>query len=90
MVFPRQKSRADEDPESPLRNQTGINMCEVLTPIQKVFTQEQNELFVQLVLRYSQYLDDEIFYYHVFCLNESATVDGSKEAYRKLVLLSHR
>ena len=51
MVFTRQKARAGANPESPPRTQPEINMCEVRTPIQTVFTQEQNELFFQQVLQ---------------------------------------
>ena len=54
MVFIRQKAGADAKTESPPRTQLEINICEVRTPSRKVFTQEQNELFVQHVLQYSQ------------------------------------
>ena len=54
MLFTRQKSRADENPESPPRTQTESNIREVRTPSQIFFTQEHNELFVQQVVQYSQ------------------------------------
>ena len=51
MVFTRQKSRADSNAESFSRTQPEINIREVRTPSRTVFTQEQNELFVQQVLQ---------------------------------------
>ena len=68
-VFTRQKSIADANPESPPRNHPGINIREVYTPSWTVFTQEQNELFVQQALQYSQDLEGEVLHYHIFCLN---------------------
>ena len=47
MVFTREKVRADENPESPPITHPEINIREVRTPITTIFTQEQNELFVQ-------------------------------------------
>ena len=47
MVFTRKKSRAVANPEYPARNQPGTNIREVRTPRRTVFTQEQNELFIQ-------------------------------------------
>ena len=44
------KKRAGANPESSPRNQPGKNKREVRTPIQTVFTQEHNELFIQQVL----------------------------------------
>ena len=73
MVFTIEKARADANPESPPRTQPEKNIREVHTPSQTVFTQEQNELFVQQVLQYSQDLEDEVLHYHVLCLNESST-----------------
>ena len=54
MVFTRQKSRADANPESLRRSQSEINIREVRTPNQIVFTQVNNNLFVQQVVQYSQ------------------------------------
>ena len=54
MVLTRQKSRADANPESPPITHPEINIHEVRTPSQTVFTQEYNELFVQQVLQYYQ------------------------------------
>ena len=54
MVFTKQKSIAGTNQESPPRNQPETNICEVRTPSQTVFTQEQNELFAQQVVQYSQ------------------------------------
>ena len=54
MVFTRQKSRAGANLESPERTQPGTDIREVRTPRQTVFTREQNELFFQRVLQYSQ------------------------------------
>ena len=51
MLFTRQKSRVGENPESPPTTQPGKNIREVLTPSWTVFTQEQNELFVQRVVQ---------------------------------------
>ena len=50
MVFTRQKSRAGANPEYPTRTHPETNIHEVRTPSQTVFTQEQNELFVQQVV----------------------------------------
>ena len=54
MVFTRQKSIAGANLESPVRTQPGNNIHEVLTPRRTLFTREQNELFIQQVLQYSQ------------------------------------
>ena len=78
IVFTRKKARADANPESPPRTQPEINIRELRTPNRTVFKQEQNELFVQQVLQYSQDLDGEVLYYHVLCLNESSTYDDLK------------
>ena len=51
MVFTRQKERADANTESPPITHQEINMREVRTPSLTVFTQEQNELFVQQVFQ---------------------------------------
>ena len=50
MVFIRQKARADANPESPPKIKHKINIRELRTPSRKVFTQEQNELFVEQVV----------------------------------------
>ena len=69
MVFTRQKLRADANPESPPKTHPEINIPEVHNRSRKVFTQEQNELFVQKVLQYSQYFEGKVLHYHVICLN---------------------
>ena len=50
MVFRRQKI-ADANPKSCPKTQPDINIREVRTPIWTVFTNEQNELFVQQVVQ---------------------------------------
>ena len=47
MVFTRQKAKAGANPEYPARTQTGTNIREGINPIRTVFTQEQNDLFIQ-------------------------------------------
>ena len=64
-------------------------MREVRTPGRTVFTQEQNELFVQRVVQYSQDLGGEVLHHHILCLNESSTEDDLKKPHRKLALRSH-
>ena len=86
MVFTRKKARADANPESPRITQPEINIREIFTPSWTVFMQEQNELFVQQVLRYSQDLEGEVLHYHVIGLNESSTYNDLKKAYCKLAL----
>ena len=54
MVLNRQKARAGANIQSPPRNHLEKNICEVRTPGRTVFTQEQNELFVQQFVQYSQ------------------------------------
>ena len=66
MVFTRQKSRADENPESPPITRPEINIREVRTPSWKVLTQEHNELFFEQAVQYSQDLEGEVFHYHIF------------------------
>ena len=62
---------------------------EVRTPSQTVFTQEQNELFVQQVVQDAQVLECEVFHYHVLGLNYSSTEDDFKKAYCRMSLRSH-
>ena len=50
-VLTRQKSRAGANPESPPRTQPGKNIREERTTINKVFTWEYNELFIQQVVQ---------------------------------------
>ena len=50
MLFTRQKSRLGANPESPPRTHPEKYIREVHTPSRTVFTQEQNELFVQQFL----------------------------------------
>ena len=82
MVFTRQKSRAGENLESPPISQPGTNIREVRTPSWTVFTQEQNELFVQQVIQYSQEKEGDELNYHVLDLNESST-----ECYMKIPIV---
>ena len=86
MVFTRQKERADANTESPPITHQEINMREVRTPSLTVFTQEQNELFVQQVIQDAQGLEGKVLHYHVLCLKESSTGDYLKNYYRKLAL----
>ena len=78
MVFTGQKSRVDANPESSPKTQPVINIHELRTPSHKVFTQEQNELFVHQILQYSQDLEGEIMHYYVLFFNESPTEDYFK------------
>ena len=72
-MFTRQKARAGENPESPTRTQPVTNICEESNPRRKVFTREQNDLFIQQVLQYSQEEKSDELHYHVLGLNESST-----------------
>ena len=69
MIFTRQRARADDNPESTPITQHKINICELRTPSQTVFTQEQNELFFQKVVQDNKGLKGDVFYYHVLGLN---------------------
>ena len=51
MVFTIKKARTGANPEYPARTHPGTNIREVRTPRRTVFTQEQNELFIQRVLQ---------------------------------------
>ena len=79
MVYTRLKSRADTNPESPPIIQHEINIPEVPTHTRTVFTQEQNELFIQQVVRDAQGLEGEVFHYRVLGLNEYSTEDDMKK-----------
>ena len=79
MVFTRQKSRADANPESPPKTQHKINIQEVRTPSRTVFTQKHNKLFVQQVVQDAQDLEGEVLHYRILCLNESSTEDDLKK-----------
>ena len=78
IVFTRQKARADANPQSPPITHPEINICDLCTPSRKIFAQEQNELFVQQVVQYSQDFEGEYLYYHVLGLNESSAEDDLK------------
>ena len=78
MLFSRQKSRVDDNPESTPKNQPEINIREVQIPSRTVFTQEQNELFVQQVVQDAQDLEAEVLHYRVFSLNKSSKEDDLK------------
>ena len=89
MVFKRQKSRAGANPESPAKTQPVTNIGEVRTHRQTFFTQEHNELFIQLVLQYYQEeMGDELLYL-VLGLDYSSTEDGMKKSYPSLALRFH-
>ena len=89
MVFTRKKARAGANPESPARTQPGKNIREVRTPRLTVFTQEQNELFIQRVLQYSQGEKGDELHYLVLGLNKSSTGNDMKKSYRSLALRFH-
>ena len=86
MVFTRQKTIVGANTESPTRTQTGTNTREVRTPRWTVFTREQNELFIQRVLQYSQEEKGDELHYIVLGLNESSTYNDKKKANCSLVL----
>ena len=71
--LPEKKVRVGANPESPPRTQPETNIREVHTPSRTFFTQEQNELFVQIIVQYSQEKEGGDFHYHFLCLNESST-----------------
>ena len=75
MVFTRQKSREDENPESPAITQPGTNILEGSNPRRPVFTREHNDLFIQRVLQYYQEKKSDELHYNVISLNESSTED---------------
>ena len=54
MEFTRQEARAVVNQESPAKYQQVTNIREGSNPRRPVFTQEQNGLFIQRVLQYSQ------------------------------------
>ena len=86
MLFTRQKTRAGANPEAPARTQLGNNIQKGINPRRSVFTQEQNYLFFQRVLQYSQENKIDELHYHVLGLNESSTQDDIKKYYRSLDL----
>ena len=65
MVFARQKARAGANPESPAITQPGTKIREGSNPRLPVFTREQNDLFIQRVIQYSQENESYEFNYHV-------------------------
>ena len=73
MVFTRQKSRANENPESPARTHPEKHIREGRNPRRPLFIQEQNDLFIQQVLQYSQENESDELHYHVLGLNKSST-----------------
>ena len=81
MVYTRRKSRADASPESTPRIQHKINIPEVPTPSQAVFTPKQNKSIVQRVVQDAQVLEGEVLYYNILGLSESTTEDDLKKAY---------
>ena len=78
MVFTRQKVRAYANLEPPPITHHEINIREVQNTSRTVFTQEQNELFVQQVFQDAQGLEDEVLHYHVLDLNEYSTDEDLK------------
>ena len=89
MVFTRQKARAGANPESLPRIQPETNIPEVRTARQTVFTWEQNELFIQRFVQYSQDAEGDELYYIVLGLNDSSTEDDIKKAYCSLACRFH-
>ena len=79
MVSTKQKARAGANPELLQKNQPGTNIRKVSNPRRTVFTPEQNDLFIQRVLRYSQFKKIGELHYHVLVLNESSTEDYMKK-----------
>ena len=73
MVFTRQKARAVANQESCARTHPRKNIREGSNPIQTVFTQEHNDLFIQRVLQYHQEKESDELHSHVLGLNESST-----------------
>ena len=72
--------------KNPARTQPGKNICEERNPRQTVFTQEQNDLFIQLFIQYSQEKKSDELHYHILGLNDSSTEYDMKKAYRYLDL----
>ena len=60
MIFTRQKERESANPESPPRTHPATNMSELRTTSRTVFTQKQNELFIEQVLQCSQDVAGEL------------------------------
>ena len=79
MVYTRQKSIAGANPESSAITCPGRNICEGSNPRRPVLAREQNGLFIQRVLQYSQENESIECYYHVIGLNESSTEDDMKK-----------
>ena len=79
MVFTRQKARAGENPEYSAGTHPGTNISGGSNPRRPVFTREQNDLFIQRVLQYSQVNEINELHYHVLGLNESSTEDDMKK-----------
>ena len=50
---------------------------------------QQNELFSQQIVQYSQGNEDDDFHYHLLGLDESSTEDDMKKIYHKLSLKFH-
>ena len=69
MVPTRQNAKAVANPQSPARIQPGTNIREGSNPIRPFLTWEQNDLFIQQVLQYSQENESDEFHYHVLGLN---------------------
>ena len=74
------------NPESPARTRPGKNIREVRTPRRTVFTREQNELFIQQVIQYSQEEKGDSLNYVFLGLNESSKKDDMKKSYHSLYL----
>ena len=89
MLFTIQKARSGANPEYPARTQPGKNIRERSNPRRPVFTREQNGLFIQRVIQYSQVNESNELHYHVLGLNESSTEDDMKKAYLYLALRLH-
>ena len=65
---------------SPVRTQPGKNIREGSNPRRPFFTREQNDLFVQLVLQYSQKKKIDELHYHVLGLDKSLTEDDIEKS----------
>ena len=86
MVPTRQKVRVVANPEYPARIQPGTKICEGSNPRRPVFEWEQNDLFIQQVIQYSQENESDELHYRVLGLNDSSTEDDMNKAYRYLDL----
>ena len=73
MVFTRKKARAGENPEYSAGTHPRTNISGGSNPRRPVFTREQNDLFIQQVLQYSQENESDELYLFVLGFNYSST-----------------